>query len=299
MSLEYTSKLDWSLWYNIDTFHYYCFYYYPLFQFIQFVKALFTISFVLFSGIACATLIVSKCFHAPAKISFDKLYNENKDRYEYVSFFLEELEEYYELDEDKDEEFLQTLTNKYIYYTFSFRDKDYKIIMSYNHKDESFDYFLDQKSHSLPFSFLDTVARIYSVKYNSRNIYIDNHDNTQKLLDYLNPLQNTDDQETDFDFDQADPPNIFYTKKSKLKTNETKKIIQNYKSISCKYKGIISEFYELIVGFDMYNSTDTMITSIDQLDNEIFYTKKINDADIFDNINKFLSFKDFKDSIKS
>jgi hypothetical protein len=194
MSYEYISKLDYSVWYNIDMLHYYCFYYYPLFQFIQLVKALFTISFVLFSGTACATLIVSKWFHAPAKISFDKLYNENKDRYEYVSFFLEELEEYYELYEDQNEEFLQTLTNKYIYYTFSFREKDYKIIMSYNQQDESFDYFLDKKSHSLPFSFLDTVARIYSVKYNCRNIYIDNNDNTQKLLDYLNPLENTDDQ---------------------------------------------------------------------------------------------------------
>jgi|TARA_B110000259_G_scaffold21024_1_gene21764 hypothetical protein len=296
---EFTNKLDWSVCYNIETFHYYCFYYYPLFQFIQLVKALFTILFVLFSGTACATLIVSKWFHSPVQICFDKLYNENKERYEYVSFFLEELEEYYQLDHDKDEEFLQTLTNKYIYYTFSFREKDYKIIMSYNHTDESFDYYLDEKSHSLPFPFLDTVARIYSVKYNCRNIYIDNHDNTQKLIDYLNPVENTDDQETDKKNNETDGADIFYTKKTKVKTTETKKIIQNYKSISCKYKGVISEFTELIVGFDMYNSTDTMITSIDQLDNEIFYTKKINDADIFDNIKKFLSFKDFKDSIKS
>ena len=49
----------------------------------------------------------------------------------------------------------------------------------------------------------------------------------------------------------------------------------------------------------MYNSTDAMITSIDELDNEIFHTKKINDNDVLQNIKKFLSFKDFKDSIKS
>ena len=91
---------------------------------------------------------------------------------------------------------------------------------------------------------------------------------------------------------------IFYTKKH-FQTIDSKKTIHNYKSISCKYKGLFNEFSDLIVGFDMYNSTDTMIASICQLDNEIFHTKKIDDTHILDTVKKFLSFKDFKDSIKS
>ena len=297
MPQEYTSRLDWSVCYSPDDVQLICFYYYPIYMVFQFIQALFTLSFVLCSGTAFATLFVSKFLHMPAQITFEKLYDGNKERYEYVSFFLEELEEYYEMEEDKDEEFIKSLSNKYIYYSFNFREKDYKIIMNYNHADESFDYFLDEKSHTLPFPFLDTVARIYSVKYGCRNIYIDNHDNTQTLIDSLNPPEPTDDVETDKKEDAG--ADIFYSKKNKVKAVDTKKAIQNYRSISCKYKGLLTEFNDLIIGFDMYNSTDAMITSIDELDNEIFHTKKINDNDVLQNIKKFLSFKDFKDSIKS
>ena len=294
---EYTTKLDYSICYELDIFRYYCFYYYPFFQFIEFVKTLFTISFVLFSGTACATLIVSKFFHMPAQLSFEKLYHKNKELYEYIPFLLEELEEYYALEEDKDKEFIQTLINKYIYYSFKFREKDYKIIMNYNHLDESFEYFLNDKSYTLPFAFLDTVARIYSVKYNCRNIYIDNYNNRQILIDSLNPLETTTENQ-DTDKNKNPEADIFYTKKH-FQTIDSKKTIHNYKSISCKYKGLFNEFSDLIVGFDMYNSTDTMIASICQLDNEIFHTKKIDDTHILDTVKKFLSFKDFKDSIKS
>ena len=210
-----------------------------------------------------------------------------------IPFLLEELEEYYALEEDKDKEFIQTLINKYIYYSFKFREKDYKIIMNYNHLDESFEYFLNDKSYTLPFAFLDTVARIYSVKYNCRNIYIDNYNNRQILIDSLNPLETTTENQ-DTDKNKNPEADIFYTKKH-FQTIDSKKTIHNYKSISCKYKG----FSDLIVGFDMYNSTDTMIASICQLDNEIFHTKKIDDTHILDTGKKFLSFKDFKDSIKS
>ena len=49
--------------------------------------------------------------------------------------------------------------------------------MNYNFENEYFSYFLNIKSYILPFEFLDTIARIYCVKYNCKNIYIDNYDN--------------------------------------------------------------------------------------------------------------------------
>ena len=297
MPQEYTSRLDRSVCYSPDDYHLICFYYYPIYMVFQFIQALFTLSFVLCSGTAFATLFVSNFLHMPAQISFKKLYDENKESYEFLSFFLEELEEYYEMEEDRDEAFIETLSNKYIYYNFNFRDKDYKIIMNYNHKNKSFDYYLNEKSHTLPFRFLDTIARIYSVKYNCRNIYIDNYDNREIFIDSLKPHKPPQDIEPDKKHDAQ--PDIFYSKKNNVETPFSDKIIQNYRSIACKYKGLLTEFSELNIGFDMYNSADIMITSIDQLDNEIFHTKKINDTDVLDNINKFLSFKDFKDSIKS
>ena len=41
----------------------------------------------------------------------------------------------------------------------------------------NFQYYLDSKSINIPFEYIDTIARIYSVKYNCRNIYYDNYNN--------------------------------------------------------------------------------------------------------------------------
>ena len=40
-----------------------------------------------------------------------------------------------------------------------------RIIMNYNYDNEAFEYYLTDKSHVIPFNYLDTIARIYSVKY--------------------------------------------------------------------------------------------------------------------------------------
>lgn len=254
------------------------------FFFINIIKILSSLFFASF----LAVVYVSHCLHNPCVKKFEKLYTENKENYEYDKFLVEYLDEYYELEETKDHEFLKTLYVKYINYTFDFRDKTYRIIMNYDSEDETFNYYLNEKSHVLPFDFLDTIARIYSVKYNCKNIYIDNYDNNEK---YINTKNNTDDTDND---SKENKNNIFYSKSNKkIKV----KSVDDYVSNKFKYNGLIKDFTESIIGFDLYN-IDGNIISFDNIENEIFSIKKKDDFELISR-DENISFKDFKNSLKS
>jgi len=249
--------------------------------------------FLLISGTGIAIICVSYCLYYPSIMKFEKSYNENKELYEYNSFFIEYLEEYYELDEDKDDEFLKTLINKYIYYTFDFKNKTYKIIMNYNFNDESFDYFLNADASALPFDFLDTISRIYCVKYNCRNIYIDNHDNKEIFLDSLIPdKKEEEEKEKEKENDEAlVKKSIFYSKTKK--TIKPKNKIINYTSNKFKYKGLLKEFSDFIIGSDIFCSNNNFVTCYEDLENQIFSVKKNDDYEIVQKEENLMSFKKF------
>ena len=270
---------------EIDTIYFYHLH----LLFFNFIK----LFFLLISGTGIAIICVSYCLYHPSKMKFEKSYNENKELYEYNPFFIEYLEEYYELDEDKDDEFLKTLSNKYISYTFDFRNKTYQIIMNYNFNDESFDYFLNDKASALTFEFLDTISRIYCVKYNCRNIYTDNYDNKEKLFDSLIPDKKEEEVKEN---DEAPVKNnIFYSKTKK--TIKPKNKILNYSSNKFKYKGLLKEFSDLIFGFDIYDSSNNLVLNYFDLENQIFSVKKNHDYEMVQQEeNNFISFKNFKNS---
>jgi len=260
---------------------------YNHFTFFNFVKVI----LYLCTGTFLSFIFVSFFLYYPAVTKFKKLYEENKELYEYNPFLLSCLDEYYELDEDKDDDYLKILVGKYLYYTFDFRDKKYKIVMNYNFEDGSFDYYLDNKSHILPFEFLDTISRIYCVNYNCRNIYIDNFDNKEKLLDSYNP-----DKKEEEDSDEV-KNTIFYNKTNKCIKSKNK--IIDYTSNKFKYKGLLKEFSDLIVNSDIYNSENTLVSGYEDLENEKFSVKKNEDFEVVNENNNNISFKSFKQSILS
>ena len=202
------------------------------------------------------------------------------------------LDEYYELDEDKDDDYLKTLVDKYLYYTIDFRDKEYKIVINYNFLDESFDYYLNNKSHVLPFEFLDTISRIYCVNYNCRNIYIDNFDNKEKLLDSLDVSNKEKDELKD------EPKNTIFYSKNNI-NNQSKNKIIDYISNKFKYKGLLKDFSDLIVNSDIYNSENKLVTNYEDLENQIFSVKKKEDFELVNQNENKISFKYFKKSILS
>ncbi len=281
---------------------------YNNFTFFNFIKLI----FCLFTGSFLAFIFVSFFLYYPAKIKFDKLYEANKELYEYNPFLMSCLDEYYELDEDKDDDYLKTLVDKYLYYTIDFRDKEYKIVINYNFLDESFDYYLNNKSHVLPFEFLDTISRIYCVNYNCRNIYIDNFDNKEKLLDSLDVFkkekekdkekekekEKEKDKDKDKDELKDEAKNTIFYSKNNINNHSKNKII-DYISNKFKYKGLLKDFSDLIVNSDIYNSENKLVTNYEDLENQIFSVKKKEDFELVNQNETKISFKYFKKSILS
>lgn len=255
--------------------------------FFNFVKVILSLC----SGTLLSFIFVSFFIYYPSKTKFEKLYEENKEMYEYNPFLISYLDEYYELEETKSDDDLKTLKNKYLYYSFDFRDKKYKIVMNYNFEDGSFDYYLNEKSYVLPFDFLDTISRIYCVKYECKNIYVDNYDNKEKLLASFNPT-NKKEQVKD-----KVKNYIFYTKNKKTIASKNK--IIDYTSNKFKYKGLLKEFSDLLIGSDIYNSENKLVSSYEDLENEIFSVKKNDDFEVVNKNETSMSFKSFKKSILS
>ena len=257
-------------------------YYYTFFDFLKVIISFCSASFL-------SVVFVSFFVYYPSKIKFQKLYEENKENYEYDPFLMSCLDEYYELEEKKEDDYLKTLINKYLYYNFDFRDKKYYIIMNYNFNDESYDYYLNDKAHVLPFEFLDTISRIYCVKYNCKNIYKDNFDNKEKLLDSYNKEEKEEEKEV--------KNTIFY---SKTKNSiDQKNRIMDYTSNKFKYKGLLKEFSELIVGSDIYNSENKLVSNYMDLENDIFCVKKNDEFEVISQNENNISFKSYKNSIIS
>tara|TARA_Y100001970_G_C14252837_1_gene873078 strand:+ start:2671 stop:3600 length:930 start_codon:yes stop_codon:yes gene_type:complete len=253
---------------------------------------IFKLIFSLLTGSSIALFIVSYYLYYPIKEKFNKLYNENKDYYEYNPFLIQYIDEYYELEEIKDNDYLKSLNNKYLNYSFDFNDENYKIIMNYNFENESFDYFLNIKSYILPFEFLDTIARIYCVKYNCKNIYIDNYDNKASNYSELSESEELSPHPKQEDKNSK----IFYSKNNKQKAVNKPK---NYIANKFKYKGLLKEFTDIFKDYDIYNNNNILVENYEKLDtNEIFSIKKYSDFEIIEKNQQpeGLSFKDFKKS---
>ena len=130
------------------------------------------------------------------------------------------------------------------------------------------------------------------VKYECKNIYVDNYDNREKLLDSLNPTNKEEQEKYEV------KNNIFYTKSKKTIVPKNK--IIDYTSNKFKYKGLLKEFSELLLGSDIYDSSNKLVTTYEDLENEIFSVKKNDDFEVVSKKEEsFISFKYFKNSIIS
>jgi hypothetical protein len=208
-------------------------------------------------------LIVSICVYEKMVNQFVEKYNANKECYEYDTYFFEYLDEFNELnniefaDDNLYNTYLNSLECKYI------KQKTPKgeILMNYNNSNSSFDYYC-KKSNSIDFMYLDVVSRIYVVKHNCKNIYIDNYDNFELIKAYYANV--TDNGLSGLD--ELKENNIFYNKVTAK--NKTKQPIE-YVSNKYKYRGTFDDFnnYCKINNYKIHTQ--------DLLENDIFTLHKI------------------------
>ena len=194
--------------------------------------------FIVCSSFACSVVFVSNYVYSSMINQFVTCYNSNKLLYEYDPYLFEYLDEFNNMKTSVlSEDFLNSLKYNFLKHN----SPKGEIIMNYNHLYSSFDYYC-KKSNIIEFSYLDVVSRIYVVKNNCKNIYIDKCEN----CDY--GLVNELDDDTSGDADaveekekEKEKENSIFYNKSNNKVNCRDSI--DYVSNKYKYKGTIEEFY--------------------------------------------------------
>ena len=214
--------------------------------------------FVTSTSLLFSILIVSICVYEKMINQFVEKYNAQRDHYDYDTYFFEYLDEFNELNNIKlDDTYLDLLKYKYVKQT----TPKGEVLMNYNHSNSSFDYYC-KKSNSIDFLYLDVVSRIYVVKFNCKNIYIDNYDNFELIKTYYANLNNDLSS-----FDELKENTIFY---NNIKKNKTKQSIE-YVSNKYKYRGTFDDFNSYC------KKNNHKIHSQDLLENDIFVLEKTND----------------------
>jgi len=182
---------------DVDVMHYYVIdnYKAPLNPFINSnsnkIIDLAFVFFIMCSSFMCSVVLVSNYVYSSMINQFVTSYNSNKLLYEYDPYLLEYLDEFNNMKTSVlSIDFLNSLKYKFLKHN----SPKGEIIMNYNHLYSSFDYYC-KKSNTFEFSYLDVVSRIYVVKNNCKNIYIDKCEN----CDYgnVNELGDDDVNKTD------------------------------------------------------------------------------------------------------
>ena len=222
------------------------------------------IFFVIFTSLLFSILIVSICVYQKMVNQFVEKYNANKECYDYDTYFFEYLDEFNDLTSTElDDDYLNLLELKYI------KQKTPKgdVLMNYNNSNSSFDYYC-KKSNSIDFLYLDVVSRIYVVKYDCKNIYIDNYDNFELIKEYYANVANYSSSS-----DELKENNIFYNKLHKK--NKAKQPIE-YVSNKYKYRGTFDDFNNYC------KNNNYKIHTQDLLENDIFVLEKFHETNVND-----------------
>jgi hypothetical protein len=253
--------------------------------------------FVTSTSLLFSILIVSICVYEKMVNQFVEKYNANKECYEYDTYFFEYLDEFNELNniEFADDNLYNTYLNSLEYKYIKQKTPKGEILMNYNNLNSSFDYYC-KKSNSINFMYLDVVSRIYVVKHNCKNIYIDNYDNFELIKAYY--VNMTDNGSSGLD--ELKENNIFYNKVSAK--NKTKQPIE-YVSNKYKYRGTFDDFnnyckinnYKIHTQDLLENDIFTLHKIIETCDEETSLNNNINDEKTtLNEDSNNISFKTFK-----
>jgi hypothetical protein len=207
--------------------------------------------FIFVSGLFSSVAFVSRYVYSSMINQFVDKYNLNKELYDYDPYLFEYLDEFNALKSSVlGVDFLNSLKYKYV----KLVTPKGEIIMTYNYDYSNFEYYC-KKSNIIDFTYLDVVSRIFVVKNDCKNIYIDKCENYDYGLDCeiidddvnadVNADANVDananvDADVDADVSKEKESCIFY---NKLNKNANLKDDIEYVSNKYKYKGTIEDFY--------------------------------------------------------
>ena len=255
--------------------------------------------FIVCASFVCSIVVVSNYVYSSMVNQFVTNYNSNKIMYEYDSYLFEYLDEFNNMKTCVlSVDYLNSLKYKFLKHN----TPKGEIIMNYNHLYSCFDYYC-KKSNIIEFSYLDVVSRIYVVKNNCKNIYIDKCENCDYSLvndAALEPVEEADVLEEADVIEEADvledvnnknECSIFYNKlNNNIKPNES----NDYVSNKYKYKGTIEEFYSYCESNKYKIHYNDLLEASDTNYSITFSIDKDEDNCAFTNNKNNIGFKEFK-----
>ena len=199
------------------------------------------ISFEVVFSLFFTLFFISKFIYYPMIQDFINSYD--PDIYDYDTFLLKYFEEFDNLEiKDLSIEYMKKLKSKFV----KQNTKHGEILLNYDYNNSGFNYYA-KTANSIPFEYLEVVARIYVVKYDCKKLY---HDSMLDNIKKNSNVCNNDNVENDNNNNEnkksananananANVNKIFYSKPKKLLgENIIKKKTNKY-----KYKGNISHF---------------------------------------------------------
>ena len=200
----------------------------------------FTVLGVFTSGIVLGfTLVSYMVYDKDNQCEDSDSEDETEDEGSYCFKFFDELENLPDRELEKEE--LEELRLK----TLEEETPEGKVIMSYNSDTESFWYYAN--TSSIPYSSLDTVARIYAVTYNCKNICVNYKEEWERGKEKAIKEKELDLKKRDEEQDNPKQKSIFanfkgYNKKHGADDEKKKYYIITEKANKFKYKGKLNEF---------------------------------------------------------
>ena len=232
------------------------------------ITSLTKITYIFSSTFGLTMLFFGYFFYGSMKNDFIKYYNNNKNLYEVETFL-------YEFDEDFEDLSYNNLSNSDLenlkHKLIKYNTINGTIIMYYDNDNKYFGYY-SKSSNNYTFNYLDAIAKLYTIKYNCKNIYIENQEITKDLKEKNIYKENN----RNIFYSNVKPTTTEQTEQTEQTETKSQKKASLYVSNKFKYKGTLHNFIELC------KKNNYIITINEELSNII----NINNVDK-SNSNKF------------
>ena len=240
--------------------------------FSNYIKNLVYICMIFFTSICISCFIVSYFLYSNMITNNKYLYQENLDNDHKDFFEFKYIEEYDDLSNNKiTNEKYDKINNKYVKETTPVGD----IFMSYDKDEGAFIYYC--KTSTIRYKYLDSVARLFVIKFDCKKLYYHLHDQLIKSFEKLDNIElerdNDSEQEKDNDSEQ-EKDNDSEQERDDEKDDKLK---LDFKDI--RYSNTSSDNEDVFVNLKSYNTNNNKSgkNKFDKKCNKFIYKGNIDD----------------------
>ena len=276
------------------------------YNFLYNIKNLLYIFMILLASVSISLFIVSYFLYSNMITNKKYLYQENLDDDDKDFFHFKYIEEYDDLSNNKiTNEKYEEIKNKYVKETTPVGD----IYMSYDITEGAFIYY--SKTSTIRYKYLDSVARLFVIKFDCKKLYYHLHDQIVKSFEKLDNIEveesdneeksdNEEESDNEQKYDNKDnnkdqsneekrdnnkdqsneeerDNNKDQSNEEKRDNNEDNKLKLNFNNV--RYSNASSDNEDVFANFKSYNTNNNKLikNKIDKKCNKFIYKGNIDD----------------------